>query len=231
MTILEPNTPSAEEAVSYAAQVRRLATERPDHPAVRFIPTHGSEECATYAELDRAADRLAARLLAEGANADSMIAITLPNGIAFYVALVASWRIGACPTPLKYDFTPWEQERYLDVAKPGVIIGDWTGDLPAPRIGSDEVRAALASHEQAAPIADQLPRRAWAIASGGSTGRPKLIVNCRPASLAWQFARLQGTAADGGHIQLVRSEEHTSELQSLMRISYAVFCLKKKRTK
>src|SRR3546814_4787811 len=28
----------------------------------------------------------------------------------------------------------------------------------------------------------------------------------------------------------VRSEEHTSELQSLMRISYAVFCLKKKNT-
>src|SRR3546814_5030685 len=30
--------------------------------------------------------------------------------------------------------------------------------------------------------------------------------------------------------QLPRSEEHTSELQSLMRISYAVFCLKKKNT-
>src|SRR3546814_1876464 len=29
------------------------------------------------------------------------------------------------------------------------------------------------------------------------------------------------------HSQLARSEEHTSELQSLMRISYAVFCLKK----
>src|SRR3546814_4443222 len=29
---------------------------------------------------------------------------------------------------------------------------------------------------------------------------------------------------------LIRSEEHTSELQSLMRISYAVFCLKKQRT-
>src|SRR3546814_10766466 len=36
-----------------------------------------------------------------------------------------------------------------------------------------------------------------------------------------------GTAhAAGGY----RSEEHTSELQSLMRISYAVFCLKKKKT-
>src|SRR3546814_10225281 len=31
--------------------------------------------------------------------------------------------------------------------------------------------------------------------------------------------------------RLYRSEEHTSELQSLMRISYAVFCLKKKNTK
>src|SRR3546814_4397116 len=36
----------------------------------------------------------------------------------------------------------------------------------------------------------------------------------------------------GGHLHRVhrgRSEEHTSELQSLMRISYAVFCLKKKK--
>src|SRR3546814_9821611 len=33
-------------------------------------------------------------------------------------------------------------------------------------------------------------------------------------------------AAEGGHR---RSDEHTSELQSLMRISYAVFCLKKKK--
>src|SRR3546814_6801752 len=31
--------------------------------------------------------------------------------------------------------------------------------------------------------------------------------------------------------QIARSEEHTSELQSLMRISYAVFCLKKKKKK
>src|SRR3546814_5283981 len=33
------------------------------------------------------------------------------------------------------------------------------------------------------------------------------------------------------NIPTFRSEEHTSELQSLMRISYAVFCLKKKKTK
>src|SRR3546814_3144601 len=39
--------------------------------------------------------------------------------------------------------------------------------------------------------------------------------------------RIDPAAGAGG---LVRSEEHTSELQSLMRISYAVFCLKKKTT-
>src|SRR3546814_8845703 len=36
---------------------------------------------------------------------------------------------------------------------------------------------------------------------------------------------------DHGMIDMVRSEEHTSELQSLMRISYAVFCLKQKNKK
>src|SRR3546814_3287669 len=37
--------------------------------------------------------------------------------------------------------------------------------------------------------------------------------------------------SDPGAAQFLRSEEHTSELQSLMRISYAVFCLKKKKFK
>src|SRR3546814_4791123 len=41
---------------------------------------------------------------------------------------------------------------------------------------------------------------------------------------------LDGTSLAGQQIASQRSEEHTSELQSLMRISYAVFCLKKKKT-
>src|SRR3546814_6591880 len=39
----------------------------------------------------------------------------------------------------------------------------------------------------------------------------------------------QAVVAIGRTVQTQRSEEHTSELQSLMRISYAVFCLKKKK--
>src|SRR3546814_1353119 len=65
-------------------------------------------------------------------------------------------------------------------------------------------------------------------AGGGSPCRdlPRLVgedrqaaeVGERPASTGHRAARPE------------RSEEHTSELQSLMRISYAVFCLKKKKT-
>src|SRR3546814_6589363 len=46
-----------------------------------------------------------------------------------------------------------------------------------------------------------------------------------PAAL-WRLIATAGEAVLTPH----RSEEHTSELQSLMRISYAVFCLKKKQT-
>src|SRR3546814_6286486 len=60
-----------------------------------------------------------------------------------------------------------------------------------------------------------------------------------------EFQLIQGKVADlyttlqasrafcyavGKNLDQLRSEEHTSELQSLMRISYAVFCLKKKNT-
>src|SRR3546814_4157987 len=40
----------------------------------------------------------------------------------------------------------------------------------------------------------------------------------------------EGRPGQGATFRFTRSEEHTSELQSLMRISYAVFCLKKKIT-
>src|SRR3546814_10042332 len=58
---------------------------------------------------------------------------------------------------------------------------------------------------------------------------PALVMIGIPAALVMLQPDL-GTAlaiCAGGAV--VRSEEHTSELQSLMRISYAVFCLKKKK--
>src|SRR3546814_7301695 len=47
-------------------------------------------------------------------------------------------------------------------------------------------------------------------------------------TLSFHLAQLRGAGLVSQRRE--RSEEHTSELQSLMRISYAVFCLKKKKT-
>src|SRR3546814_9677076 len=51
----------------------------------------------------------------------------------------------------------------------------------------------------------------------------------RDAGAARQSVRQCGEQVLVDRRRLQRSEEHTSELQSLMRISYAVFCLKKKK--
>src|SRR3546814_20042040 len=60
------------------------------------------------------------------------------------------------------------------------------------------------------------------------------VGRARPVHAQHQLVRLpigEGVHGDGDRQRDQRSEEHTSELQSLMRISYAVFCLKKKNTR
>src|SRR3546814_8386968 len=67
-----------------------------------------------------------------------------------------------------------------------------------------------------------------------ATGKPVVVLLKNGRALA-----LEGAVRDAAAIVVTwflgsesgRSEEHTSELQSLMRISYAVFCLKKKKTR
>src|SRR3546814_5384221 len=66
------------------------------------------------------------------------------------------------------------------------------------------------------------------------SGRGDLVAGTRrpagvPRPALGRLCRLRG--AERIRPALLRSEEHTSELQSLMRISYAVFCLKKKKQK
>src|SRR3546814_7022247 len=62
----------------------------------------------------------------------------------------------------------------------------------------------------------------------------KVIEDCAQAHGAALRGRPVGSFGDASAFsyctdKIIRSEEHTSELQSLMRISYAVFCLKKKK--
>src|SRR3546814_2880933 len=72
--------------------------------------------------------------------------------------------------------------------------------------------------------------------NGSSTSAPRSLTSSS-ASRTSSIGLLVGCSArallaeEPGRLAPERSEEHTSELQSLMRISYAVFCLKKKKHK
>src|SRR3546814_4054011 len=55
------------------------------------------------------------------------------------------------------------------------------------------------------------------------------VLRSRLSDLSWFMRSLSEPIARRANAEDHRSEEHTSELQSLMRISYAVFCLKKKK--
>src|SRR3546814_8359412 len=68
------------------------------------------------------------------------------------------------------------------------------------------------------PARQRLPRQ---------EGDPRLPARRQGLARLRDPARMDQHLLPGGG---ARSEEHTSELQSLMRISYAVFCLKKKKT-
>src|SRR3546814_9406703 len=82
---------------------------------------------------------------------------------------------------------------------------------------------------QAGPFYTQLVRPGWA-PPPDIFGPVWTVLYALMGIAAWLVWRVGGFRAARAALTLFRSEEHTSELQSLMRISYAVFCLKKKKT-
>src|SRR3546814_8265286 len=100
-------------------------------------------------------------------------------------------------------------------------------DCPLFNAGHGAVFTSAGTHELDASIMDGRTLRCGAIANVACVRNPVLTARAVMENSkhvffvgagAEEFARTEG-----------RSEEHTSELQSLMRISYAVFCLKKQK--
>src|SRR3546814_5000866 len=90
------------------------------------------------------------------------------------------------------------------------------------------VMGAFAEFERALIRERQREGIALAKQRGAYRGRKKALSDEKVSELVQRVAcgeQKAGIARDMG----IRSEEHTSELQSLMRISYAVFCLTKKK--
>src|SRR3546814_6592913 len=104
-------------------------------------------------------------------------------------------------------------------------ISDWSSDVCSSDLQADSPGRAIPAAVRRAP-SDRSRRP-----TGYARRLRTLFRGCTPTIRC----RLHSPAVSGGSPPKAppdpRSEEHTSELQSLMRISYAVFCLKKKTKK
>src|SRR3546814_3049107 len=114
-------------------------------------------------------------------------------------------------------------------------ISDWSSDVCSSDLQRTVIHhAQLTEHIPAAdPVIRQTVEALGQATPGGAQGalqRGALMLDHMIAQQAAQIGFNEIFHLLGILFIVVRSEEHTSELQSLMRISYAVFCLKKKKT-
>src|SRR3546814_2250610 len=107
-------------------------------------------------------------------------------------------------------------------------ISDWSSD-----VCSSDLHLVCQARRQRHGVALSVSAngRAGCSAGAGQSIEVSVQLAIHAASLESPVPRPADVQSRRIEISGVRSEEHTSELQSLMRISYAVFCLKKKKNK
>ncbi|WP_344582136.1 amino acid adenylation domain-containing protein [Streptomyces lunalinharesii] len=160
----------------FEAQVRR----RPNAPAV----TDGQRPLG-YRELDEAANRLARLMLRRGVRPGDAVAVALPRGTDLVVALLATWKAGACYVPVDPGY-PVERVAFMltDAAPALVVCADrghpgLAGHPSLLPLGDPAVQAELTPLSEH-PVNDTERGRplrpedlAYVIYTSGSTGRPK----------------------------------------------------------
>ncbi len=158
--------------LSFGRAFQWLAERDPDGVAL----VHGDERVARGA-LERRANRLARAYADRGVKAGALVTIALPNGIEFFEATLAVWKLGATPNPISSKLPERERAAIVELADPPLVVG-----APAGAYGERETVPAGFEPSDAsdAPLPDVVPRYGRAMTSGGSTGRPKLIVETAP---------------------------------------------------
>jgi len=163
--------------VSFSRRLADLAAADPSRAAITC-----GEHSVTRAELEAAADALARQLLEDGVKHGEMVTIALPNSIDWFVAVVAAWKIGATPQPVSSRLPARELAAIVDLADPRVILGT-EPDAFVDRICRPLSSVAPIVASDVKPLPDAVSPAWKAPTSGGSTGRPKLIVAGQPSSM------------------------------------------------
>ncbi|MEV8636589.1 AMP-binding protein [Streptosporangium sp. NPDC051023] len=139
-----------------------LASADPDRPLVTC-----GEETATRAGLEERANRLARTYRAAGVCQGDFVTVAMPNGVGFYVVMFALWKLGAVPQLISPALPPPERDAIVTLARPRLVV---TAEEPDP----------VQEGRYLVPTVGP----SWkAATSGGSTGRPKLIISGQPGEV------------------------------------------------
>jgi bile acid-coenzyme A ligase len=153
------------------AVIRALAERDPDRPSITEVPVPGAEisrRTVTRRELEVYTNKLARTYAGLGVVQGDLVTIGLPNGIAFLEACIACWKLGAIPQPVSHRLPQRERDAIVALGQPSLVV---TAEIAADPAASDDPL-----------LPDRTSPSRKAPTSGGSTGRPKLIVSGTPGT-------------------------------------------------
>ncbi|MFD0021707.1 amino acid adenylation domain-containing protein [Streptomyces sp. NPDC058382] len=183
----------------FAAQVART----PDAPAV-----DSEGVTLSYAGLDAASDRLAARLVRAGVTPGQTVGLLLPRSASMVAAQLAVLKAGACWLPLDPAHPAQRLARLLTAAAPALVLTD-RPDAAAARLPAGT--AVLDVTDGSGPVTfDAVPSHpasaACVIYTSGSTGEPKGVVV--PQHAITELAA-DGRFAGGAHERVLLHNPYT----------------------
>ncbi|TPW16270.1 MAG: bile acid-coenzyme A ligase, partial [Acidimicrobiaceae bacterium] len=155
--------------ISFPRALAEVAAADPDRLAVIC-----GDDSITRGELDRASNRMARAYQTLGVGVGDLVTIGLPNGMEWFVACMAAWKLGAVPNPVSPLLPDAERDAIVERADPALVVGF--------EIATSGRRVAIAAGFQPdallsdEPLEDRTSPVERALASGGSTGQPKLII-------------------------------------------------------
>jgi bile acid-coenzyme A ligase len=148
-------------------KLSQLAAEAPDKPAVSC-----DGRTITRGELDSTSNRLARAYAELAVGHGDYVTIAVPNSIEWVQATIAVWKLGAIPQPLSPRLPDAEFEGLLDLKPRALLVGRADPRGVVPSVDADFTGAPELSD---APLPETVSPAWKSMASGGSTGRSKLI--------------------------------------------------------
>eukprot|EP00931_Biecheleriopsis_adriatica_P049519 TRINITY_DN28649_c0_g1_i1.p1 TRINITY_DN28649_c0_g1~~TRINITY_DN28649_c0_g1_i1.p1 ORF type:complete len:1321 (-),score=307.28 TRINITY_DN28649_c0_g1_i1:44-4006(-) len=188
--------------------LQHIAAWKGDDPCFTTVGPNIEPSTMTFRELDVKSNRLARAYIFFKVERNDYVTISLPSGPEFIIVCFAVWKLGATPNNVSSNLTFKERDDIVRLAQPRIVVGVPSKKDPQMKL-HDGFRCIKEGYEPGPQLScEPLPDRfanSWLVAtSGGSTGRPKLIVLNDPSFITMKdtgggrLAMLDGFSITGG---------------------------------